>query len=437
MSGKKRTGTSARATPPRASEHTVERWDALFRSLGRIDVVLLVGAILLLFVLIYTVQSILSPFLVLGAILFLLYPLRTYELAQKIMWLSAILFGIWFLSTIASLLAPFVVALVLAYVLNPVVNKCEEWGIPRWITSLLIIILLIALVSLVLFFILPVALAQFEGILDSLSGIFSAFNKWIMSGDILRTLSRYGISPDEIKNTLQTYFTPKLEDILKDILRWMLAMLSSLSSLVTQIFYVILVPFLTFYLLADFPKISHRFFLLFPQSIRERVEENARMADQVIGLYLRGVLTVAFVQGVMVFLLFSLVGIKYALVLGVIAATLDLVPYFGLIVTMILAGIVATFSDPPVLPKVLFALGSIEVLRIFETMVLSPRIVGNKVGLHPLLIIFSILVFFQFLGFIGLLIAVPATALIILFIREWEANRRGIPLQDFHSSSSE
>ena len=437
MSGKKRTRTSARATPPRASEHTEERWDALFRSLGRIDIVLLVGAILLLFVLIYTVQSILSPFLVLGAILFLLYPLRTYELAQKIMWLSAILFGIWFLSTISSLLAPFVVALVLAYVLNPLVNTFEGWGVPRWITSLLIIILLIALVSLVLFFILPVALAQFEGILDSLSGIFSDFNKWIMSGDILRTLSRYGISPEEIRNTLQTYFTPKLEDILKDILRWMLAMLSSLSSLVTQIFYVILVPFLTFYLLADFPKISRRFFLLFPQSIRGRVEENARMADQVIGLYLRGVLTVAFAQGVMVFLLFSLVGIKYALVLGVIAATLDLVPYFGLIVTMVLAGIVATFSDPPVLPKVLFALGSIEVLRIFETMVLSPRIVGNKVGLHPLLIIFSILVFFQFLGFIGLLIAVPATALIILFIREWEASRRGIPLQDFHSSSSE
>lgn len=437
MSDRKRARTSGRSAPPRPKERAEERWDVLLRSLGRIDVVLIVGAILLLFVLIYTVQSIISPFLVLGAILFLLYPLRNYELAKKIMWLSAILFGIWFLSTISSLLAPFVVSLVLAYVLNPIVNRCEGWRIPRWITSLLIIILLIALVSVVLFFVLPVALAQFEGILGSLTVIFSDFNKWILGSDILQTLSRYGISSDEIKSTLHTYFAPKLEDILKDILRWMLAMLSSLSSLVTQIFYVVLVPFLTFYLLADFPKISRRFFLLFPHSVRGRVEENARMADQVIGLYLRGIITVAFVQGVMVFLLFSLVGIKYALVLGVIAAVLDLVPYFGLVVTMILAGIVATFSDPPVLPKVLFALGSIEVLRIFETMYLSPRIVGNKVGLHPLLIIFSILVFFQFFGFIGLLIAVPSTALIILFVREWEASRKGIPLQEFHSSQSE
>lgn len=437
MSGKKRSKPTPSPAAPNASDRTEERWDVLFRSLGRIDIVLLIGAILLLFVLIYTVQSILSPFLLLGAILFLLYPLRSYELAKKIMWLSTIIFGIWFFSSISSLLAPFVVSLVLAYVLNPAVNKCEAWGIPRWITSLIIIVLLIALVSVILFLVLPVALTQFEGILASLTTIFSDFNKWILSSDFLQTLSRYGISADEVKSTLQTYFTPKLEDILKNILRWMLAMLSSLSSLVTQIFYVVLVPFLTFYLLADFPKISRRFFLLFPQSNRQRVIDNAHMADEVIGLYLRGVLTVAFVQGVMVFLLFSLVGIKYALVLGVIAAVLDLVPYFGLIITMILAGIVATFSDPPVLPKVLFALGSIEVLRIFETMYLAPRIVGNKVGLHPLLIIFSILVFFQFLGFIGLLVAVPATALIILFVREWEAGRRGIPLQDFHSSQSE
>ncbi len=162
-----------------------------------------------------------------------------------------------------------------------------------------------------------------------------------------------------------------------------------------------------------------------------------RAADEVIGLYLRGALTVAFLQGILVSILLSVVGIKYALMLGVIAAMLDLVPYFGLIITMFIAVIVAAFSDPPILPKVLFALGSIEVLRIFETMYLSPKIVGSKVGLHPLLIIFSILVFFYFLGFIGLLIAVPTTALIILAVREWEAQKRGIPLNHYHTITPE
>jgi len=437
MSAQRRARTKDRQEKGPKEERTEERWDVLFRSLGRIEIVMLVGAILLLLVLIYTIQSILSPFLLLGAILFLLYPLRGYDLAKKIMWLSGILFGIWFLVNISAVLAPFVVSLVLAYVLSPIVDGAERWKIPRWITSLLLILLLVGVVTLILFFVLPVALAQFEGILNSLSAVFSDFNKWMVSGDLVKALQRYGISPDEVRNTLQTYFTPKLEDILKNILRWMLVALSSLSGVVTQIFYVVLVPFLTFYLLTDLPKIGHRLLMLFPSRHRGRVEEYLTLADHVIGLYLRGVLTVAFMQGLLVFLLFSLVGIKYSLMLGVIAAALDLVPYFGLIVTMVLAGIVATFSDPPVLPKVLFALGSIEVLRIFETMYLSPRIVGSKVGLHPILIIFSILVFFHFLGFVGLLIAVPSTALIILFVREWEAGKRGVPLQEYHSTPSD
>jgi predicted PurR-regulated permease PerM len=85
----------------------------------------------------------------------------------------------------------------------------------------------------------------------------------------------------------------------------------------------------------------------------------------------------------------------------------------------------------------LFAILSIESLRIFETMVLSPRIVGSKIGLHPLLVIFSILVFFYFLGFLGLLIAVPTTALIITFIKEWEANRKGVPPGRYHAPPAE
>jgi hypothetical protein len=98
-------------------------------------VVLLVGAILLLLVLIYTVQSVISPFLLLGAIIFLLYPLRGYALAKKIMWLSVIIFGVWFAGSISSVLAPFVVSLVLAYVMNPLVERFERWGVARWVTS--------------------------------------------------------------------------------------------------------------------------------------------------------------------------------------------------------------------------------------------------------------------------------------------------------------
>ena len=412
-----------------------ESWDSLFQSFGRIEIVLLVGGVLLLLVLIYTIQAIISPFVVLGAILFLLFPLRRYALARNLMWLSLILFGLWFVHTVSSILAPFILSLVIAYLLNPIVSKLEGWRIPRWLSSLLMILLVVTVVILVLFFVLPIAVAQFEALLEALSGIFTQFRDWIWSTRMMTFLERYGVSAEELKTTLSREFAPRFEDILRNLLQGMLLVMSSLSRVATQIFYVFMVPFLTFYVLTDFPKISHRFMMLIPSRRRARMGEYLTRADEVIGRYLRGALLVAFLQGIMVTLLFSLFGIKYALLLGITAAILDLVPYFGLIITMAVGAIVAAFSDPPTAPKVISAIFSIGILHLLEVTLLSPRIVGSKVGLHPLLIIFSLLVFAYFFGFIGLLIAVPCSALIILGVREWEASRRGIPLNQYHSAS--
>lgn len=390
------------------------------------EVVLLVGAVLLLLVLIYTIQGILSPFLVLGAILYLLYPMRGYRIARSVMWLSAILFSLWFLSSISNILAPFIVALVLAYILNPIVDMFEGWKVPRWVTSLVLILLLLGAIALVLFLVLPIAVAQFEGVLDTLSGLVANFRNWVWNSQTMRALERYGISAEELQNTLARSLTPRIEDILKELLKSSLDVVSSVSKVVTQIFYVFLVPFLAFYILTDFPKIGHRFRLLFPRRIRERVADYMERSDDLIGHYLRGVLTVAIMQGIIIAVIFSIMDIKYALLLGILGALLDLVPYFGLLTILIISTIVATFSDPPTLPKVIFAIGSIGFLHLAEVVFLSPKFIGGRVGLHPLLIILSLLVFAYFLGFVGLIIAVPATALILLFVRDWEDRRRGI-----------
>ncbi|MEP0823836.1 MAG: AI-2E family transporter [Ignavibacterium sp.] len=418
----------------RPREHQPEdAWESLFQSMGRIEIALLVGAVLLLMVLIYTIQTVVSPFVAVGAILFLLFPLRHYALARNLMWLSVILFGLWFVSAVSSILAPFAVSLVIAYLLNPVVSRLEGWKIPRWVSSLVLILLVVAVIVLILFFVLPIAVTQFEALLDALSGIFAEFRDWLWSSRMATALERYGVSAEELRTTVSKELVPRFEDILRNLLQGILTVMSSLSRFVTQILYVIMVPFLTFYLLTDFPKITHRFLMLIPGRNRDRVGEYLREADEIIGRYLRGALLVAFLQGVMVTLLFTLFGIKYSLLLGIMAALLDLVPYFGLILTMILSGLVAALSDPPVLSKVLSAVFSVGILHLLEVTLLSPRIVGSRVGLHPLLIILALLVFASFLGFVGLLIAIPVTALLILGVREWEAVRKGVPLSQYHS----
>lgn len=403
-----------------------KQWNSLFASLGRIEIVLLVGGMLLLLVLIYTIHEILSPFLVLGALLFLLFPLRRYVLARNMMWLAIVLFAVWFLNAVATILTPFIVALVFAYILNPVVDLFERWNIARWVSALVLILLFVAGIALVLFFILPIAVTQLSGVLDTLSRLTDDFRSVFWNSKLIHVLERYGITTNELRNSFANQLTPRFEDILKGLVGAAGTLLSSVSNFIAQVFYIFLIPFLTFYFLTDFPIISHRFLMLIPQRTRGRAAEYMSRADELIGHYLRGALTVALLQGILVAVSFSIIGIKYALLLGLLAGVCDLIPYFGLLSISVLSAIVAVFSDPPALPKLAFAVGSIGMLHILEVVFLSPKIVGSKVGLHPLLMILSLLIFMYFLGFVGLLIAVPTTALIILFVREWESRKRGI-----------
>jgi predicted PurR-regulated permease PerM len=413
-------------------------WESVFASFGRIEVVLLAGSVLLLLVLIYTIHSILSPFLALGAILFILFPLRRHTLARNVMWLAIVLFALWFLDSVSSILVPFIISLIFAYILNPIVDFFQSWKIPRWISSLVIILLFITGIGLVIFFIIPVALRQFEGVMDTLAKVTYDYQNTFWSSKFIKILESYGISINELRTSFANQLTPRFEDILKASVEWLAALMSGIQGFIAQVFYIVLTPFLTFYFLTDFPKINHRFKMLFPGQIRDRVEDYMGRADDLIGHYLRGALMVAVLQGIIVSILFSLVGIKYAFLLGLLACIFDLIPYFGLFAIMVLSIIVALFSDPPVLMKLLIAVGSISFLHMAEVTFLSPKIIGSKVGLHPLLIILSLLVFMYFLGFVGLLIAVPTTALIILFVRDWEAKRRGIIIQpgNFRKSTS-
>lgn len=421
---------------PKLAAAGEDNWDEFFQSLSRLEIVLIAGAVILVLLLIYTIQEVLSPFLVLGAIIFLLFPMRTYTLPRNIMWLSIILFGIWFTYSISNILAPFVVSFLLAYILNPVVSKLAQWKVPRWLASLVLILISVGLIITVMFFALPIAVTQFEGLLDGLSRLFENFRQWLMSSKLNAVLERYGVSSEEVQTTLTNRLTPRFEDVIKELFQATLTLMSSVTKFATQIFYIIMVPFLTFFLLKDFPKIGRQVLQLVPAARRGRAQYYMNRADSVIGRYLRGVITVAMLQAVLVVLMYSLFGIKYALLLGIMAGLLDLVPYFGLLITMVLGAIVALFSEGDILQKVVLAVSTIAVLHLLEVAFLSPRIVGRSVGLHPLLIILSLLVFAFFLGFIGLLIAVPVTALAIMFVREWEAQRRGMPPQHYHSDSS-
>jgi predicted PurR-regulated permease PerM len=410
---------------PRRKKHTSNVTGlARFAEVSKIETIILAAGIMLLLFLIYTIQSIISPFIVLGAILFLLYPLRSHVMARNIMWLAVVLFLCWFLYSIIGILVPFVVALLLAYILHPVITKAEQWGIPRWASALVIIIFGISVITVVALFVLPIAFRQFAGILAALSAIANDFTNWVVSDRVVASLHQYGISTQQVRDMLTSTFAPRLEIIMKGLLNGAFGLVSGLSTVVTRIVNMVIIPFLAFYVLKDFPIIRHRVKMFFPRSKRDRVGEYYANIDELLGRYIRGAITVAAINAILVTLFFSIFGIQYPLVLGIVAGVLDLIPYFGLIIMLVLAVIVASFSGSSVAGHMILAASTIGALHIFEAAVLSPKIIGSKVGMHPVLLILSLLVFSFFLGFVGLLIAVPTTAIAIMLIREWEEKKK-------------
>jgi predicted PurR-regulated permease PerM len=383
-----------------------------------------VAGVLLLAALGYAVAPILSPFVLMAALLFLLYPWRADPVPGRILWLGVILFTLWLLHSILAILAPFLIAFLLAYLMNPLVSALERRRMPRWLSSLLSILFLLGIGVVAALFVLPPAIRQFEGIIGGLRLIVGKFVGLLNSGVIFEVLERYGIPAEKVQDVLSTQLSPKIEGLLKTLFEAAFGFVTGLSSLLLNLINIIIVPFLVFYLLKDFPVITHRFAMLVPKERRDWFIDIGRRTDGVLGSYLRGAFIVALLQGTIAGVVLWLMGVDYALVLGIMTGVLNFVPYLGLLISLIVSSIVASFSGDPVGLKVLGVVILYLSQKLLEATVFGPKIIGGQVGLHPALLILCLLVFGYFMGFVGLLIAVPATALIIEFVKEWNAGRK-------------
>ena len=182
---------------------------------------------------------------------------------------------------------------------------------------------------------------------------------------------------------------------------------------------LLLIPVVLFYLLRDWDIVWHNFQELLPRHIESKVTQMARECNEVLGAFLRGQMLVILCLVVIYSVGLSIAGINLALLLGTIAAVLTIVPYLGLIVGVITASIVAgvQYHDwtHVVYVLIVFAVGFIS-----ENMVLTPWLVGDRIGLHPLAVIFAILVGGHIFGFVGVLLALPAAAVIMVLLRHFK-----------------
>lgn len=399
--------------------------DTVNRPVSTLDTIVISAGLFLLLFLLYSLESLISPFLILGTIIFLLYPLRDNAVAKNIMVLSITLFMLWFLITIESILSPFVLSLFLAYLFHPIVTALEtRFKMPRWTSAVFIICISVAVVIILLVLGLPHIIGQFEGILQAIGTISTQFVEWVLDGRFIKAIQKYGISVDQLRNMLTNSIAPRVEDILKGILKGTFGIVSGLQVLVSGIVNIVIIPFLTFFLLKDFPLVRYRIKMMVPRKRREQSVQFYHRVDEILGRYIRGTTIIAIFDLIAVSIGLWVIGIQYPLVLGILSGMLFFIPYFGFITILCVSAFVASLSMGAIALPVISTVTFLAVLHIVENYVLTPKIIGSKIGLHPVVLILSLFIFGYFLGFIGLLIAIPAAAIIIVSVKEWEMNRK-------------
>lgn len=388
----------------------------------------------------FSLDEILNPFLIYCAFIALLIPFRGIRGHTHMVAVATVLVALWVLDTAGSLLGPFFLAFVLAYILDPLVDRVSAHPrLGRATSIFLILVPFLGVGVLAMVVGVPNFVGQARGFIDEAPRFVTEFRGWVRGltpeslgfdiplVDEAALLERVqGINAESVGQFLETHRAELAERARAAVL----GLGRGFGTLFTVFGFLVLTPVLMFYLLRDFDLIVARGGELVPGKFKAAANSFAADFDRLLSRYLRGQVAAALITGGITWLGLLIVGFPYSFLLGTTVAVLGVVPYLGLIVSLIPALLIALFSGSigASLLKVAIVYG---VAQGLESAVISPRIVGESVGLHPVWILLALSMGGFYFGFVGLLIGVPiAVALKLLLVRGLERYRRSALYKD-------
>lgn len=390
---------------------------SVWRVVEAAAVILVLGAFL------YATRSILNPVLLFALLWAVLVPFRRNEGYSALITTAGIVTFIWLLSSTGSLLAPFLLALVLAYGLDPVVDMMQR-RVSRGLAIGVLTVVAIAVISAAFLLVLPAAIDQLGSLVQETPVFFQRLGTWLEDARVrLLAVDVPLIDEDDLLQRLQNVDSDAVVAFLQErreaLGAWVwggvLGLGRGIGSVFTVLGYVALTPVLTFYLLRDWDRLTAGVADLLPRHRRDTYVAFAQECDSMVSRYLRGQVTVAAILGVITGVALWLVGFPYAGTLGLIVAIFSVVPYLGLVLSLIPAIFIALVSGSVGL-SLLKVAGVYGASQLLEATVISPRIVGESVDLHPVWVVLALSLGGFFFGFVGLLIGVPAAAVTKLLI---------------------
>ncbi|UCC26919.1 MAG: AI-2E family transporter [Gemmatimonadales bacterium] len=374
-----------------------------------------VALLLVLGFFLYSLQPWLNPFVLYLVVVALLVSQRRAGEYPLLIPVVTLLTLFWILVSTGYLLAPFLVAMGLAYLLDPAVDRLQRRGLGRTVSIVTLMTPALILLLLAVSFGVPALWRQILDLLRNMPVLLERAQDWALHlEENVRQLPWVGqalnerlqrVDPEALVAILEAGHGQVAESAWAGVL----GVGRGLGAIVSLLGYVVLTPVLMFYLLRDWDHLVASVNELLPRPNRGSIAGFFREFDGLLGNYLRGQITVAIIMGTITAALLWLWNFPYAILIGTLVTVFSVIPYLGMVLSLLPAILVALTSG-----DVAYALVKVgvvfAVVQGLEGTVVSPRIVGESVGLHPVWILLAITAGGFFFGFVGLLLAVPAAA---------------------------
>jgi predicted PurR-regulated permease PerM len=320
--------------------------------------------------------------------------------------------ALWLFSEI---LLPFAAGFVLAYLLHPAADRLSRLGLPRGAAAFLIMVAVGLLVIAILAVIAPPLFNQISQLIDDLPGYYRNASAYLMK--------HYGqyLQPAQPQKPGTGGVADVQQQIVQNVGPWLISKLESLLksglALFNSLALLVLTPVVTFFLLRDWDGMIASIQKFFPRHDAPVINRLAREIDSTIAGYFRGTLIVLTIVSAFYMVTLGLIGLNYGLLIGLGAGLFSFVPYLGSTAGFLVSGGVALAQYWPDYTKIGLVCGVFIFGQLIEGNVLTPNIVGNKVRLHPVWLLFALIASGYLLGFTGLLISVPLAAVIGVLVR--------------------
>jgi len=329
----------------------------------------------------------------------------------RLNWLIAIALTGWVFYLLAPVLTPFVAAALLAYMGDPLADRMQKLKMPRTVAVVAVFLITFVVLALLVLLVGPLIKTQVGALFQALPDIAHKVEQvWLPSVTGWLNLDAgedVGIGP----------FLARYSDMVGS---WSGKILLSVSrsggALAAAVLSLFLVPILTFYLLRDWDNILVHIGALIPESQRDTALKLARDTDEVLSAFLRGQILVMAALAMIYSIGLGLVGLKFAVAIGVVSGLVSFVPYLGFVFGIALAGLTVALEPNP-LWQLVGVVATFSIAQFIEGSVLTPKLVGDRIGLHPVIIIFAVAAGGQLFGFFGILLALPAAAVLSVLVR--------------------